>query len=165
MLDHHVVVWAEASAPGVPTRMHAASGLTGRPLQTPAALQPLRNVAGLYTDGRRIAYPNASYRSLWWSPSLNKKPYEVVGTRHVFDHIDNSVRVGGRYVGFGKQPHVFVADTKTGRYVEVGKTFGFVYVDSAALLVVYGGGKKVLHPILRMSFVPLTDLPPMPACR
>ena len=165
MLDRHLVIWAEASAPGVPTRMHAASALTGKPLPLPPALQPLRNVTGLYTDGHRIAYLNASYRSLWWSPSLDKRPNRVVGTRHVFDHIDNSVKVGGRYVGFGEQPSVFVADTKTGRYVEVSRTFGFVYVNSAALLVVYGGGKKVLHPILRMAFVPLRDLPPMPACR
>jgi hypothetical protein len=164
MLDRHMVIWAEASAPGLATRMHAASALTGQPLPTPPALRPLRNVTGLYTDGRRIAYPNASYRSLWWSPSLHERPYEVVGTRHIYQHIDNSVKVGGRYVSFGEQPRVFVADTKTGRYVEVSKTFGFVYVNSTALLVVYGGGKKVLHPILRMSFVRLKDLPPMPAC-
>jgi hypothetical protein len=164
MLDQHIVIWAEASARGVPTKMHAASAVTGRPLPVPRALRTLRNVTGLYTDGRRIAYPNAPYRSLWWSPSLRKRPHKVVGTRHSFEHIDNSVKVGGRYVGFGEQPRVLVADTKTGRYVEVSRTFGFVYVNSVALLVVYGGGKKVLHPILRMAFVPLRDLPPMPAC-
>jgi hypothetical protein len=165
LLENHIVIWAEASARGVPTRMRAASAVTGQRLPVPQALRPLRNVTGLYTDGRRIAYPNAPYRSLWWSPSLRRRPYEVVATHHFFNHIDNSVKVGGRYVGFGEQPRVFVADTKTGRYVEVSSNLGFVYVNSAALLVVYGGnGKKVLHPILRMSFVPLRDLPPVPAC-
>lgn len=164
LLDHHIVVWAEASAPGLPTTMHAASAVTGRPLPVPRALRTLRNVTGLYTDGHRIAYPNAPYRSLWWSPSLGKKPYKVVGTPHSYEHIDNSVKVGGRYVGFGEQPHVFVADTRTGRYVEVSKNLGFVFVNSDALLVAYGGGKKVLHPIVRMAFVPLRDLPPIPAC-
>jgi hypothetical protein len=164
LLDRHIVIWAEASEPGVPTRMHAASALTGRRLALPLALRALRNVTGLYTDGRKIAYPNAPYRSLWWSPSLRKKPYKVVGTRHVFEHIDNSVRVGGRYVSFGEQPRVFVADSRTGRYVEVSENLGFAFVNSAALLVAYGGGKKVLHPILRMSFVPLRNLPPIPAC-
>jgi hypothetical protein len=164
LLAHHIVIWAEASAPGVPTKMHAASAVTGGSVPLPQALRTLRNVTGLYTDGNRIAYPNAPYRSLWWSPSLRKKPHKVVGTRHVFEHIDNSVKVGGRYVGFGEQPRVYVADTRTGRYVEVSKNLGFVFVNSAALLVAYGGGKKVLHPILRMAFVPLRVLPPMPGC-
>ena len=166
LLDHRTVIWAEASAPGAPTRMHAGSAVTGRRLPLPRALRTLRNVTGLYTDGHRIAYPNAPYRSLWWSPSLRKKPYEVVGTRRSYEHIDNSVKVGGRYVGFGKQPEVFVADTKLGRYMEVSKDGGFVYVNSNALLVAYGNShaRKVLHPIVRMAFVPLRDLPPMPAC-
>jgi hypothetical protein len=167
LLDHHLVIWAEASAPGIPTRMHAASAVTGRRVPLPVALRTLRNVTGLYTDGHRIAYPNGPYRSLWWSPSLRKRPYKVVGTRHSFEHIDNSVKVGGRYVGFGRQPAVFVADTKVGRYVEVSNDDGFVFVNSDALIVAYGNSraKKVLHPILRMAFVPLRDLPPTPACR
>ena len=163
LLDHHIVVWPEASAPGVPSRMHAASALTGGPAVVPRALRTLRNVTGLQTDGRRIAYPDAPYKSLWWSPSLGGKPYEVVGTRHL-DHIDNSVQVGGRYVGFGIQPRVFVADTRARRYVEVSKSLGSVFVSSDALLLVYGTTEKVLHPILRMAFVPLRDLPPMGAC-
>ena len=163
LLDHHLVIWAEASAPGVPTKMHAASALTGAPARLPPALRTLRNITGLYTDGHRIAYPNAPYKSLWWSPSLREAPYQVVGTRHL-DHVNNSVQVGGRYVGFGIQPHVFVADTKVRRYVEVSKNLGSVFVDSTALLVVYGTTKKVLHPILPTALVPLRDLPPLPAC-
>jgi hypothetical protein len=164
LLDHHIVIWAEASAPGVPTTMHAASAVTGGPLALPPALRTLRNVTGLYTDGHQIAYPNGPYRSLWWSPWLRKRAYKVVGTRHAYDHIDNSVRVGGRYVAFGEQPRVFVADTKTGRYVLVSKNLGFAFVNAEALIVAFGGGKKVLHPILRMSYVRLRDLPPIPAC-
>jgi len=164
LLEHHIVIWPEASAPGVPTRMHAASALTGRRLPVPQALRSLRNVTGLYSDGHRIAYPNAPYRSLWWSQSLHEKPYEVVATHRDSIHIDNSVQVGGRYVGFGMQPRVFVADTRVGRYIEVSDHLGSVFVDSRALLVVYGTTKKVLHPILRMAYVRLRDLPPMPAC-
>jgi hypothetical protein len=164
LLDHHLVVWAEASAPGVPTRMHAASALTGAPARVPGALRTLRDVTGLQTDGHRIAYPDAHYRSLWWSGSPSGKPYEAVGTRHL-DHIDNSVQVGGRFVGFGIQPRVFVADTKLRRYVEVSSNGGFVFADSTALIVANGPAKKVLHPVLRMAFVSLSDLPPIPACR
>ncbi len=163
LLDHHIVVWTEASAPGVPARMHAASALTGASAPLPRALRALRNVTGLQTDGHRIAYPNASYKSLWWSPSPAAEPSEVVDTRHL-RHVDNSVQVGGRYVTFGIYPGVFVADTTLHRYVEVSTHGGSAMVDSTALLVTYGPTKKVLHPVLRMAFVPLRDLPPMPAC-
>jgi len=164
LLDHHVVVWAEASAPGLTTRMHAAYALTGRPVRLPRSLRDLRNVTGLQTDGRRIAYPDARYKSLWWSPAPGTKPHEVVSTRHL-DHVDNSVTVGGRYVGFGVFPTVFVADTKTRRYVEVSTNGGSAFVNSSTLLVVHGPRRKVLHAILRMALVPLRDLPPTPACR
>jgi hypothetical protein len=158
-----IVIWAEASAPGTPTQMHAASALTGTRVAVPRALRRLRNVTGLYTDGHRIAYPNASYKALWWSPSLDTTPYEAVSTRHI-EHIDNSVQVGRRYVGFGIHPRAFVADTKARRYIEVSRNGGSVFVNSTSLLVVHGPAKKVLHPILKMSLVPLRELPPMPAC-
>lgn len=164
LLDHQVVIWAEASAPGVPTRMHAASALTGASRVVPQALRDLRNVTGLQTDGHAIAYPSASYKSLWWSPAADETPYEVVAT-HDLSHIDNSVQVAGRYIGFGVYPRVLVADQKAGRYVQVATHGGSVFVNSAALLVVYGPTKKVLHPILRVAFVRLRELPPMPACR
>lgn len=164
LLSRHIVVWPEASAPGVPTRMHAASALTGEPVPVPRTLRTLRNVTGLQTDGNRIAYPDAPYKSLWWSPSLRENPYEVVSTRHL-EHIDNSVHVAGRYIGFGIQPRAFVADTRVHRYVQVSNGGGLVYVNATSLLVAHGPTKKVLHPVLRMSFVPLQALPPMPACR
>jgi hypothetical protein len=61
-------------------------------------------------------------------------------------------------------PDLFLAEPSLRRYVELTNRGGFAWVNSAALLVVYGPTKKVLHPILRMSFVRLRDLPPMPAC-
>jgi hypothetical protein len=164
LLDHHILVWSEASLPGIPTRMHAASALTGDPVPLPRALRTLRNVFGLQTDGQRIAYPDAPYKSLWWSPTPGATPYEVVGTRHL-QHVDNSVQVGGRYVAFGIDPGVFVADTHLRRYAQVSTRGGLALVNSTALLVSYGPTKKVLHPLLRMALVRLHDLPPMPACR
>lgn len=163
LLSHHVVVWAEASAPGVPTRMHAASGLTGARAPVPRALRELRNVTGLQTDGYRIAYPNASYKTLWWSTAPRSSPSEVVDTRHG-GHIDNSVQVGGRYVTFGIDRDVYLADTKSSRYVEMTNHGGFGFVNRKAVLVTSGSLKKVLHPLLRVAFVPLRDLPPIAAC-
>jgi hypothetical protein len=163
LMDGHVVVWAEASAPGVPTRMHAASSRTGTAVHLPRALQGLRNVTGLQTDGRAIAYPSATYKSLWWSPSAGTKPFEVVVTRHL-QHVDNSVQLNGRYVAFGVYPGLFVADTRLRRYVQVSTNGGLAFVSGTSLLVTHGPRRKVLHAILRMSFVRLRDLPPMPAC-
>lgn len=164
LLDHHILVWAEASAPGIPTTMHAVSALTGDPLPLPRALRMLRNVTGLQTDGHRIAYPNASYKSLWWAPTSAATPYVVVGTRHL-QHVDNTVQVGGRYVAFGIYPALFVADTHLRRYVQVSTHGGLALVNSTALLVTYAPSKKVLHPVLRMALVRLRDVPPIPACR
>jgi hypothetical protein len=124
----------------------------------------LRNVTGLQTDGHRIAYPDASYKSLWWSPTPGATPHAVVDTRHL-QHVDNSVQVGGRYVAFGIYPDLFVADTHLGRYVQVSTHGGLALVNSTALLVTYAPTKKVLHPVLRMALVRLRDLPPIPACR
>ena len=163
LLGHHVLVWAEASAPGVPTKMHAASALTGGSLPLPLALRGLRNVTGLQTDGQRIAYPDARYKSLWWSPSPSAAPHEVLRTGRG-DHVDNSVQVSGRYVAFGVDPNVFVADAQLHRYVRISSQQGSAMVNPTALFVTYGPTKKVLHPILRMAFVPLRELPPMSAC-
>jgi hypothetical protein len=164
LLDHHILVWAEASAPGIPTRMHAASALTGDPVPLPRALETLRNVTGLQTDGQRIAYPDASYKSLWWSPTLGATPYMAVGSRHL-QHVDNSVQVAGRYVAFGIYPGVFIADSHLHRYVEVASHGGLALVNSSAVLVTHAPAEKVLHPILSMDLVRLRDLPPMPPCR
>jgi hypothetical protein len=163
LLDRDLIVWAEASAPGAPTKMHAASARTGKRFPVPRALRSLRNVTGLQTDGRRIAYPSGSYESLWWASAASAEPRKVVGTRRL-DHIDNSVQVGGRYVGFGISPRVFVAEPRVRRYVEVGNHGGLVYVDPTALLVSQGPTKKVLHPVVHVAFVRLRDLPRMPAC-
>ncbi len=163
LLDRHLLVWTEASAPGVATTMHAASALTGATVRVPQAVRGLRNVTGLQTDGDRIAYPDASYKSLWWSPSLRRKPHKVVGTGG-YDHVDNSVQVGARYVGFGIQPRVFVADTSAHRYVQISDHGGWTRLDDTALLVVYASRHKALHPLERIAFVRLRDLPPLPPC-
>jgi hypothetical protein len=134
-----------------------------RPYACRSALRTLRNVTGLQTDGHGIAYPNASYKSLWWSPSPGEQPSKAVATRHL-QHVDNSVQVSGRYVAFGIYTGVFVADTRLRRYVQVSAHGGSALVDSTDLLVTYGPSKKALHPLLRMFFVPWRDLPPMPAC-
>jgi hypothetical protein len=163
LVVQHRVGWPESPAPGRVTRIHAASALTGKRVKVPQALRVLRGVSGLATDGRRIAYPDAQYESLWWSPSLRRKPRRVLTVR-AHAHIDDSVQIGGRYVGFGIWPGLFVADARKRRYVPVGHRGGWTRVDGTTLLVAFGSPRKAIHPRLRIAFVPLGKLPPIPAC-
>ena len=159
----HRVGWPESPRPGRVTRMYAASVLNRKRVRVPPALRALDGVSGLATDGQRIAYPNAPYRSVWWAPSLRRKPQKILAARSD-DHIDDSVQVGRRYVGFGVWPHLYVADTRTRRYVEVARHGGWVQVGGTTLLVASGSPTKAVHPRLRIAIVPLGKLPPIPAC-
>jgi hypothetical protein len=164
LLRNYVVVWPESPSWGAATRMYAASAVTGTPLPTPRALRAVRGVSGLATDGGGIAYPDRLYRSLWWSPSLRARPRRIVATAHSYDHVDNSVQIGGRYIGFGIQPRLFVGDTRTRRYVQITARGGWTRVDAGSLLVLYATGSKALDARARIAFVRLRDLPPIPAC-
>jgi len=163
LLARHRVGWPASPRPGRVTRMHVASALTGKRAGVPRALRRLRGVSGLATDGHGIAYPTAAYRSIWWSPSLRRKPIKILAVRSS-DHVDDSVRIGDRYVGFGIWPGVFVADTTTRRYVRVARHGGWTLLDDTALLVVFGSTRKAIHPRLLVAYVPLGRLPPLPAC-
>jgi hypothetical protein len=163
LLARHRVGWPESPRPGRVTGMHVASALTGKRVGVPRALHGLRGVSGLATDGHRIAYPTAAYRSIGWSPSLRRKPSKILSVPSP-GHVDDSVRIGGRYIGFGIWPRVFVADTTTHRYVRVARHGGWTILDDTALLVVFGSTRKVIHPRLRVAYVPLRRLPPLPAC-
>jgi hypothetical protein len=163
LLAGHLVVWPESFTRGAETRMSAASALTGGPAPLPRAFRGLRGVSGLATDGHRIAYPDGPFKSLWWSPSLRTLPRRIVATRGAH-HVDNSVQIGGRYVGFGIQPRVFIGDLRTRRYVAINGHGGWTRLDSKSLLVLYATGAKALDAVAPISFVPLRDLPPMPAC-
>lgn len=163
LLAGYLVAWPESPPGGAASTIRIASALTGRRVPTPPALRAQRGVSGLATDGRRVAYPNASYTSLWWAPSLRSAPRMIV-TAGAPDRIDNSVQIGGRYVGFGMQPRVFLGDTRTGRYLRIAAHGGWTRLDATSLLVLYASNSKALDARAPIAFVPLRDLPPMPAC-
>jgi hypothetical protein len=163
LLAGRVVAWPESLAPGRETRMLVASATTSTRLPTPRALRGLRGVSGLATDGRRIAYPTAAYKSLWWSPTLRAAPRLIVAAGR-YRYVDNSVQIGGPYIGFGLQPRVFVGDTRTRRYVELTAHGGWTRVDASSLLVLYATGSKALDARPPIAFVPLRELPRMPSC-
>jgi hypothetical protein len=163
LLAGHLVAWPESPSPGAETQIYAASTVTGGSVPAPRALRGLHGVSGLATDGRRIAYPDGPYKSLWWSSSLSSAPRKILAAGGL-NHIDNSVQIGGRYIGFGIQPRVFVADTKKRRYVELSHSGGWTELDARSLLVLYATGSKALAAVAPIALVPLRDLPPMPAC-
>jgi hypothetical protein len=164
LLPHRLVAWAESPKRGAYVQMFVANALTGERAEPPPALRVLRGISGLDTDGRQIAYPSARFKSLWWAPSLHVKPTEIVGASG-FDTIDNSVQIGGRYVGFGIEPPLFLADTKTRRYFEIERQYGYTELNGNALLVDYGNNtKKRLDFRSHVVLVPLRALPRMPAC-
>jgi hypothetical protein len=163
LVGRRLVGWPESPGPGRVTRMRVASALTGKSVEVPRALRTLYGVSGLATDGRRIAYPNAKYTAVRWSPSLRGKPRRIVTVRS-HDHIDDSVQIGGRYIGFGIWPRLFVADTRTHRYLQIARRGGWVLLDDTTLLVAFGSPRKAIHPRLRIAVVPLGELPPIPAC-
>jgi hypothetical protein len=127
-------------------------------------LRAASGVSGLATDGGAIAYPGALYRSLWWSPSMHARPGRIVATAHSYDHIDNSVQIGGGYIGFGIAPRVFVGDARLQRYVQITGHGGWTRLDGSSLLVLYATGSKELQARAPIAFVRLRDLPPIPAC-
>jgi hypothetical protein len=160
----HRVAWPESRSRDAATRISVASALTGRPIPAPRALRELRGISGLATDGHRIAYPTASYKALWWAPSLAGRAREIVAASG-YEHVDNSVQIGGHYVGFGIQPRVFFGDTDTRRYVLITPSGGWTRIDARSLLVLYATPSDGPNAAARIVFVPLRDLPPIPRCR
>jgi hypothetical protein len=158
-----LVVWPESAAPGAATEMRAADVHTGEPVTPPPALRPLRGVSALATDGRAVAYPNADFTALWWSPSLGTAPRRLFATGNPASHVDNSVQVAGRFVAFGVPPAAFLLDTATRRYVKL-SVGGWTRLDALDFVLVKPSAKKAIHPISEVVFRPLRSLPPFPRC-
>ena len=74
------------------------------------------------------------------------------------------MQIGGRYIGFGIQPRLFVGDTRTRRYVQISGRSGYTRLDARSLLVLFATGSKKLAAVAPIAYVPLRDLPPMPTC-
>jgi hypothetical protein len=85
-----------------------------------------------------------------------------VAARRIFravrpNHIDNSVRVAGRYVVFSSFPSGYLVDTRARRYMRVGGDP--VALDQHALIVSSWTKGKSLHPRNRIMFVSRRALP------
>jgi hypothetical protein len=158
-----LIVWSESLRPDALTVMRAVDARTRKSRSVPASLRSLRGVSGLFTDGRAIAYPDAHYKSLWWSPKPSVAPRRLFGTAYG-DSVANSVQIAGRYIVFGVEPHTYVVDTATQRYLEL-KGGGWGSMNSHALVLLKPSSAKAQHTISDVLFLPLRSLPPMPRCR
>jgi hypothetical protein len=159
-----VVLWPESPRPDAPTRRRAADARTGRPFPLPRAFSKLRGVSGAATDGTALAYPNADFTSLWWSPSPSTTPRLLFATSNPASHIDNSVQVAGRYITFAVPRALYVGDTVTRRYVKV-SAGGYARLDGGSLVLLRPSSGKAVHEISDVVFRPLASLPPIPLCR
>ncbi len=160
LVDGGLVVWPESMKQGALTVMRAADARTGRPVATPPALRHLRGVGGLVTDGAAIACADPNWSSLWWSPSL-ATPAVRLFTAPGANHIDNSIRIAGRYLCFGVAPHTYLADTVSRRYVEIGPG-GYACLDANSLVMLMPSAVKANHAITDIIFLPLSSLPAIP---
>jgi hypothetical protein len=158
-----LVIWPESRRPRALTGMHAAEAATRHAAQVPPGLRELRGISALVTDGRAIAYPNADFTSLWWSPSLATAPRRLFATGNPGIHVDNSVQVSGRWVAFGVAPATYLVDTVKRRYVKI-SAGGWTRLDARTLILVKPSAAKAIHPISDVVFRPLTSLPALPSC-
>jgi hypothetical protein len=156
------VVWPESPAQGAYTRMLAANLRTGASVPVPRALAALRGISALFTDGRVIAYPSARFTSVSWAPTLRAKPQLVFKPKPGLHHVDNSVRVAGRYFLFSAEGHYYLGDGKAHRYMELG--VAGMAIDRRALVAVRWRKGKALHPHGVEMFVPLRRLPRLSRC-
>ena len=156
------VVWPESPKPGARTVFRGVT-ISGAAFKLPVALRRIRGVSALVTDGRSMAYPNADFTSLWWSPALSTTPQRVVAAGYG-DNIDNSVQVSGRYILFGIAPHTYLADTVTRRYVQI-NAGGWGRLNTRALVFLRPAARKASHAVSDVLLIRIKALPPIPSCK
>jgi hypothetical protein len=158
-----LVIWPESARPGAFTVMAAADAASAQLVEVPRALRGVRGLLWPATDGTAVAYPSANFSRLWWSPSLGAPPRRVFISRIGYP-IGVPVEISGRYVSFGAAPHTYLADTVTGRYVEISPG-GWALVGKKSMVILQPSVHKASHSISDVNFLLLASLPPMPPCR
>jgi hypothetical protein len=164
LLPGRLVAWSTQTTADGAARLMAADAVTGRRAALPPAIAGLRgaSAAGLATDGTALAYSDAdaSWGSLWWSPSLATAAQRVFTAAHG-QPIDNSLQAAGRYVCFGVAPRTYLADVTTGRYIQISPG-GWALLDAKALVLLKPSKTKADHAIADVVFLPLSSLPAIP---
>lgn len=153
-----VVVWPESMKPDALTEMKAADAHTGRPVAPPPGLLKLRGGMAFATDGTAYAFPGPDWLSLHWSPSFDEAPQLLFSSR-LGHPVDNSIQAAGRYIAFSVAPHLYLADTKTQRYVEISPG-GWTCLDDKSLVISKPSKVKANHAVRDIVFLRLSVMPP-----
>jgi hypothetical protein len=163
LIKGHRVVWPESMKPGALTVMRTADARTGRAVATPPALRGVRGGLAPVTDGESVVYAADGWMSLWWSPSLQVAPRRVF-TSSSGNHVENWVHLVGHYVSFTVWPKAFLADTSSGRYVQI-SSGGETVLGTKSLALMRPAKTKSSYPHNKIVLLPLRSLPPIPPCR
>jgi hypothetical protein len=153
LVDGDHAVWQAGGSPV------AADVRTGERVAVPVPMRG-RVPPVLGSDASASAFV-ARGDTLWLSPALGRPAVPVFGAPAA---IDESVSLGGGYVSFGVQPHSYLADTRSGRYVELPTGGGAGILDGRALVFLEPSRVKAAHAISDVAFIPLASLPRFGAC-
>ena len=82
--------------------------------------------------------------------------------KNALNHVDNGVRIAGRWMIFSDTGKGYLADAHVHRFVELG--VDPLAIDGKALIVSSWTKGKTLHPRNRISFVPVRSLPRLTRC-
>ena len=74
------------------------------------------------------------------------------------------MHLAGRYVSFTVWNRAFLADTSSGRYIQINPG-GDTYLGVKSLALGKPPKKKTANPITDLVFLPLKSLPPIPPCK
>lgn len=162
-----LIAWSEGMGrSGGHRKLHVASVTSGKTIATPPVLRTAA-LGSLDTDGHEVAYTTGHQgigKSLWWSPSL-QQPAQMIARAPGRHTLDPPFQFGGRYLGIGMEPGLYVADTRLHRYLLVDSGWGSVFTGPHALLVSQPAPPRVQrYTRMRISVIPVRDVPAMPPC-
>src|ERR1044072_8121935 len=104
----------------------------------------------------------AGCTSLWCPRTLDPPPRLVFKPKNALNHVDNGVRIAGRWMIFSDTGKGYLADAHVHRFVELG--VDPLAIDGKALIVSSWTKGKTLHPRNRLSFVPVRSRSRLTRC-
>ena len=165
LFAHHLLVWPESPAPGALSQLRAADPTTLRPVELPAALRQVRGPNWLTADGDRLVWASADYTQLytwtWANPTdpprrlLDVGPAEHIGQPHAT----------GDLIAWAGDHAMFAYDLRSDAVTQLTAEYGGVAVAGTLLAVSEQETTvKSTHPVLSVTLVDTTHLPPLPGC-
>lgn len=150
--DAGLLVWPESDRPGSLTSLHAYDISTGRPAPLPVVLRSVRGTDFVATDGTRTAYLGPGLATLYYSPAPAQTASVVL--RLPPGIAFSNLGIGSDGIAWTTTRATYLANTMTGRYVQVTPAYGYAVTGQGAdVLVSDGPTSKAAHPILALHEV------------